>query len=64
MTIDNEQQEIFNNILAITRDQLAKTMSVSTELEALLMVERQKVAKLEAKIEELEQKLIKSSNSK
>jgi len=53
MSENNENQEIYNNVLAITRDQLSKSMSLATELEALLVMERNKTAQLEAKVAEL-----------
>lgn len=51
---ENNNDEIYNNVLAITRDQLSKSMSLATELEALLMIERKKTSDLEARIAELE----------
>jgi BMFP domain-containing protein YqiC len=54
--MSDNNQEVFNNVLAITRDQLSKSMSLATELEALLVIERKKTAELEAKIAELEAK--------
>jgi BMFP domain-containing protein YqiC len=53
----DNNQEVFNNVLAITRDQLSKSMSLATELEALLVIERKKTAELEARIAQLESKL-------
>jgi BMFP domain-containing protein YqiC len=50
---ENNNEEIYNNVLAITRDQLSKSMSLATELEALLMIERKKTSDLEAQIAEL-----------
>jgi hypothetical protein len=55
----SENQEVFNSVLSVTRDQLSKSMAISAELEALLLVERRKVAELERQIEEL-----KNSNEK
>jgi BMFP domain-containing protein YqiC len=52
--MSDNNQEVFNNVLAITRDQLSKSMSLATELEALLVIERKKTAELEARIAELE----------
>ena len=48
-----ENQEVFNNVLSVTREQLAKSMAISAELEALLLVERRKVAELERQVEDL-----------
>ena len=52
----DNNQEVFNNVLAITRDQLSKSMSLATELEALLVIERKKTAELETKLAELQAK--------
>jgi hypothetical protein len=49
----SENQEVFNSVLSVTRDQLSKSMAVGAELEALLIAERRKVAELERQIEEL-----------
>ena len=54
--MSDNNQEVFNNVLAITRDQLSKSMSLASELEALLIIERKKTAELEAKIAELQSK--------
>jgi hypothetical protein len=54
--MSDNNQEVFNNVLAITRDQLSKSMSLATELEALLVIERKKTSELEAKIAELQAK--------
>lgn len=54
--MSEDQQELFNHILGITREQLTKSMNLATELEALLMVERKKTQELEAKIAELTSK--------
>jgi BMFP domain-containing protein YqiC len=55
--MSDNNQEVFNSVLAITRDQLSKSMSLATELEALLVIERKKTAELEDKIAELESKI-------
>ena len=55
----SDNQEVFTNLLSVTREQLSKSMAVSAELEALLIVERRKVADLESQIEDL-----KKSNEK
>ncbi len=49
----SENQEVFNNILSVTREQLSKSMAISAELEALLIIERRKVADLERQLEDL-----------
>jgi BMFP domain-containing protein YqiC len=54
--MSDNNQEVFNNVLAITRDQLSKSMNLSAELEALLLIERKKTSDLEAKIAELQAK--------
>jgi len=50
---ENNQSELLNGVLAITRDQLTRSMNMATELEALLIIERKKTAELEAKVTEL-----------
>ena len=50
---ENNQSELLNGVLTITRDQLTRSMSMATELEALLIIERKKTAELEAKVAEL-----------
>jgi hypothetical protein len=54
---DNNQSELLNGVLNITRDQLTRSMGMATELEALLIIERKKTAELEAKVSELESAL-------
>ena len=54
MTDNN--QELYNNVLSVTRDQLYKSMNLNAELEALLLMERSKVEKLEAELDELKNK--------
>lgn len=54
MSENQNQQDLFNNVLGLTRDQLTKSMNLATELEALLMLERKKNKDLEARITELE----------
>jgi len=54
MSESQGQQELFNNVLGLTRDQLTKSMNLATELEALLMIERKKNQDLEAKLAELQ----------
>jgi BMFP domain-containing protein YqiC len=54
--MSDNNQEVYNNVLTITRDQLSKSMSLATELEALLIIERKKTAELEDKIAKLEPK--------
>jgi hypothetical protein len=56
MPESQNQQDLFNNVLGLTRDQLTKSMNLATELEALLMIERKKTQELEAKLAELEPK--------
>ena len=51
---EQDNSELFNNVLGLTRDQLTKSMNLATELEALLMIERKKNNDLEARIAELE----------
>ena len=47
-----DNNEIYNNVLAVTRDQLSKSMGLNAELEAMLMMERKKVAELEKQLED------------
>ena len=54
MSENQNQQDLFNNVLGLTRDQLTKSMNLATELEALLMIERKKNQDLEAKLAELQ----------
>ena len=49
---ENNQSELLNGVLTITRDQLTRSMSMATELEALLIIERNKTSKLKAKFTE------------
>jgi hypothetical protein len=54
MTDKNE--ELYNNVLAVTRDQLSKSMGLNAELEALLLMERSQKEKLQAELDELKSK--------
>ena len=54
MTDKNE--ELYNNVLAVTRDQLSKSMRLNAELEALLLMERSRNEKLQAELDELKSK--------
>jgi hypothetical protein len=54
MTDKNE--ELYNNVLAVTRDQLSKSMGLNAELEALLLMERSQNEKLKAELDELKSK--------
>lgn len=47
---DTNNPEYLANVLAITRDQLNRAMSVSAELEAALYQERTKVKELEKQL--------------
>jgi hypothetical protein len=49
---DTNNPEYLANVLAITRDQLNRAMSVSAELEAALYQERSKVQELEKQLAE------------
>jgi hypothetical protein len=53
MTI-NPNEAVFNEVLAITRDQLARSMNLNAELEAILKVEQAKNEELQKKLAELE----------
>jgi hypothetical protein len=52
----DNKQELYNNVLAVTRDQLSKSMNLNAELEALLLMERSKVESLQIELEELKNK--------
>ena len=54
MTEKNE--ELYNSVLAVTRDQLSKSMGLNAELEALLLMERLRNEKLQAELDELKSK--------
>jgi hypothetical protein len=49
----NNQPTVYDNVLAITREQLSKAMSLAAELEALLVAERKKTEELTSKVAEL-----------
>lgn len=51
-----EGVELYQAILAVTRDQLTRSMNLSAELEALLALERKKVDMLQTQIDELNSK--------
>jgi hypothetical protein len=53
MSQDEQQQQVLVNVLNITRDQLNRSMSLNAELEALLTIEREKNAALEAQVAQL-----------
>jgi BMFP domain-containing protein YqiC len=56
--------EYVTNVLGLTRDQLSRAMNATTELEALVTIERKRNAELEAKIAELESVKAKSTTDK
>jgi hypothetical protein len=47
---DRDQTEILGEVLGVTRDQLARSVNLNAELEALLNIERRKVADLEQEL--------------
>ncbi len=49
MTTNNE--EFLSNVLGATREQLSKAVNLCAELEALLLMEQKKTARLEAMLE-------------
>jgi hypothetical protein len=53
MTEEQNQIAVLNNVLTITRDQLARSMNLNAELEALLAMEQAKTKELENTIAEL-----------
>lgn len=48
-----ENQEVYQAVLAVTRDQLTRAMNLSAELEALLALEKKKNEQLQAEITDL-----------
>ena len=52
----DNKQELYTNVLSVTRDQLSKSMNLNAELEALLLMERSKVESLQIELEELKNK--------
>jgi hypothetical protein len=53
MTEEQNQIAVLNNVLTITRDQLARSMNLNAELEALLAMEQAKTKELENTVAEL-----------
>lgn len=49
---NKDQSEILSEVLVVTRDQLARSINLNAELEALLNIERRKVAELESQLED------------
>jgi len=49
-----EQIEYLNNVITLTRNQLASAMGACTELEAAIAIERRRNEELVARIAELE----------
>lgn len=52
---DKDQTEILGEVLGVTRDQLARSVNLNAELEALLNIERRKVAELEQELAKLKE---------
>ena len=52
----DKNKELYNNVLAVTRDQLSKSMGLNAELEARLLMERSRNGKLQAELDELKSK--------
>jgi hypothetical protein len=50
---ENNQAELINNVLGITREQLTRSMNLNAELEAVLAFERARVEELEKQVAEL-----------
>lgn len=50
MATNNE--EFLSNVLAATREQLSKAVNLCAELEALLLMEQKKTARLESLLEQ------------
>lgn len=51
--VNTNSPEYLSNVLAITREQLTRSMGVSAELEAALYLERKRNQELEQEIEQL-----------
>jgi hypothetical protein len=60
---NKDQSEILSEVLVVTRDQLARSVNLNAELEALLNIERRRVAELEQELSELKNKSDKTDKS-
>jgi hypothetical protein len=60
---NKDQSEILSEVLGVTRDQLARSINLNAELEALLNIERRRVAELEQELSELKNKSDKTDKS-
>lgn len=47
---NKDQSEILSEVLGVTREQLSRSINLNAELEALLNIERRKVAELEQEL--------------
>ena len=47
---NKDQSEILGEVLGVTREQLSRSINLNAELEALLNIERRKVAELEQEL--------------
>jgi hypothetical protein len=50
---NKDQTELLSEVLTVTRDQLSRSINLNAELEALLNIERRRVAELEQELEAL-----------
>jgi hypothetical protein len=57
---NKDQSEILGEVLGVTRDQLARSVNLNAELEALLNLERRKVAELEQELAKLKEAPVKN----
>ena len=53
---NKDQSEVLSEVLVVTREQLARSINLNAELEALLNMERRKVSELEKELTELKEK--------
>lgn len=60
---NKDQSEILSEVLVVTRDQLARSVNLNAELEALLNIERRRVSELEQELSELKNKSDKTDKS-
>ena len=60
---NKDQSEILSEVLVVTRDQLSRSVNLNAELEALLNIERRRVAELEQELSELKNKSDKTDKS-
>jgi hypothetical protein len=57
---NKDQSEILSEVLGVTREQLSRSINLNAELEALLNIERRKVAELEQELTALKEAPVKN----